>query len=426
MAHIKKVFAREILDSRGNPTVECDVVLDSGHWGRAAVPSGASKGSDEARELRDGKTMYNGKGVQTAVQNVNTLIAPELKDKDISKLLEIDHILKDLDGTENKSHLGANAMLSVSMAAMKAYASYKDEPLFKVIGRDKAKILPVPFMNILNGGAHADNNLDIQEFMIVPLQFMYFSEALRAGVEVFHALKEILKKNNCSTSVGDEGGFAPNLKTHREALDFMMDAIKKAGYKPGEQIALALDVASNEIYDGKFYKLEGKELNQDDLVSYYEELSGTYPIVSIEDGFAEKDYVGWKKFMEKCGKKIQIVGDDLYVTNQKKLQQGIQNRWSNSILIKLNQIGTVSETLGTIAQAQAAHFSTMISHRSGETEDTFIADLAVGVNAAQIKTGSASRSERIAKYNQLIRIEEILGREAIYPGKDIFFNLSTH
>ena len=412
MAHIKKVCAREILDSRGNPTVECDVILDSGHMGRAAVPSGASKGKDEALELRDGKTRYNGKGVQKAVQNVNTVIAPELKDKDISKLLEIDRLLLDLDGTENKSTLGANAILSVSMAAMKAYASFKNEPLFKVIGRDKAKILPVPFMNILNGGAHADNNLDIQEFMIVPLQFMYFSEALRAGVEVFHALKEILKKNNCSTSVGDEGGFAPNLKTHREALDFMMDAIKQAGYTPGEHIALALDVASNEIYDGTHYKLEGKELTKDDLISYYEDLSGTYPIVSIEDGFAETDYDGWKKFTEKCGKKIQIVGDDLYVTNQKKLQQGIQNKWSNSILIKLNQIGSVSETLGTIAQAQAANFSTMISHRSGETEDTFIADLAVGVNAAQIKTGSLSRSERIAKYNQLMRIEEMLGEKA--------------
>ena len=424
MVKIKEIHGREIYDSRGTPTVECDVILDSGHMGRAAVPSGASKGKDEALELRDGKTRYNGKGVQKAVQNVNTVIAPELKDKDISKLLEIDRLLLDLDGTENKSTLGANAILSVSMAAMKAFASFKNEPLFKVIGRDKAKILPVPFMNILNGGAHADNNLDIQEFMIVPLQFMYFSEALRAGVEVFHALKEILKKNNCSTSVGDEGGFAPNLKTHREALDFMMDAIKKAGYTPGEHIALALDVASNEIYDGTYYKLEGKELTRSDLISYYEDLSGTYPIVSIEDGFAETDYDGWKKFTEKCGKKIQIVGDDLYVTNQKKLQQGIQNKWSNSILIKLNQIGSVSETLGTIAQAQAANFSTMISHRSGETEDTFIADLAVGVNAAQIKTGSLSRSERIAKYNQLLRIEEILGREAVYPGKDIFFNLS--
>ncbi len=424
MAHIEKIRAREILDSRGNPTIETDVFLDTGHYGRAAVPSGASKGKYEALELRDGKNRYRGFGVQKAIQNVNTVIAPELKGRDVSKLLEIDQTLIELDGTENKSTLGANAILSVSMATMKAYASCKNEPLFKTIGRDKAKILPVPFMNILNGGAHADNNIAIQEFMVVPLQFMYFSEALRAGVEIFHALKSILKEKGHNTAVGDEGGFAPNLKSHNEALDFIVQAIKQAGYKPGEEVCIALDVAANELYENSYYVLEGKELSSQDMISYYEELAGTYPIVSIEDGLAEDDRAGWKKLMEKLGHQLQIVGDDLYVTNPKRLEEGIRERWSNSILIKLNQIGTVSETLKTISQAQAANLTTMVSHRSGETEDHFIADLAVGTNSGQIKTGSACRSERMAKYNQLLRIEEQLGASAIFPGKDIFYNLT--
>ena len=424
MAHIEKIWAREILDSRGNPTIETDVTLDTGNSGRAAVPSGASKGQYEVLELRDGKNRYCGLGVQKAIQNVNSVIAPELKGCDISKLLEIDKTLIELDGTENKSSLGANAILSVSMATMKAYASYKNEPLFKTIGRDKAKILPVPFMNILNGGAHADNNIAIQEFMIVPLQFMYFSEALRAGVEIFHALKSILKEKGHNTAVGDEGGFAPNLKSHNEALDFIVQAIKQAGYKPGEEVCIALDVAANELYENSHYLLEGKELSSQDMISYYEELAGTYPIVSIEDGLAEDDRDGWKKLTEKLGHKLQIVGDDLYVTNSKRLEEGIRERWSNSILIKLNQIGTVSETLKTISQAQAANLTTIVSHRSGETEDTFIADLAVGTNSGQIKTGSACRSERMAKYNQLLRIEEQLGPHAVFPGKDIFYNLT--
>ncbi|MBI2608480.1 MAG: phosphopyruvate hydratase [Deltaproteobacteria bacterium] len=423
MASLKKIISREILDSRGNPTIETDIILDTGHVGRAAVPSGASTGSDEALELRDKNKRYCGKGVHKAVSYVNNIIAPELLGKDVSKLFEIDQKILSLDGTPNKSKLGANAILSVSMAVMKAYSVFKGEPLFRIIGRDKAKIMPVPLMNILNGGAHADNNLAIQEFMIMPLKFMTFSDALRAGVEVFHALKKKLKEKGHNTAVGDEGGFAPNLKSHSEALDFIMSAIEEAGYKPQEEICIALDVAANELYKGNHYEFEGKELESSDLISYYEEICGTYPIVSIEDGLAEKDFDGWKHLTQKLGNKVQIVGDDLYVTNPKKLEKGIEEKWSNSILIKLNQIGSVSETLQTIAAAQKANFSTIISHRSGETEDTFIADLAVGTNAGQIKTGSACRSERMAKYNQLLRIEEFLGQNAIFPGKDIFYNL---
>ncbi|MBI2026832.1 MAG: phosphopyruvate hydratase [Deltaproteobacteria bacterium] len=425
MACIEKIVSREIIDSRGYPTVETDVFLDTGHMGRAAVPSGASTGSEEALELRDHDSKkFLGKGVSKAISHVNHVLAPELLKMDITKLLDIDKLMIELDGTHNKSKLGANAILSVSMAAMRACAQFKEQPLFRFIGREKAKILPVPFMNVVNGGAHADNNVDIQEFMIVPLGFETFKQALRAGVEVFHSLKQILKKKNYSTAVGDEGGFAPNVSSHAEVLDFLMKAIEQAGYRPGDHIALALDVAASELYEDGFYRLENQNRSAKDLISFYEDLLNQYPIVSIEDGLAENDIEGWKQLTKTLGRRIQLVGDDLYVTNEKKLHKGIEEKWSNSILIKLNQIGTVSQTLNAVSMAQKAGWTSMISHRSGETEDTFIADLAVGTNAGQIKAGSLCRSERTAKYNQLLRIEEMLGVLAVFPGRDIFYNLN--
>ena len=423
VSFIEHVEAREILDSRGNPTVEVEVTLSGEAVGRAAVPSGASTGSREALELRDGdKARYGGKGVLQAVENVNEAINGELVDRNALHQAEIDQLLIELDGTPNKSKLGANAMLGVSMAVARAAADTVKQPLYRYLGGVNATILPVPMMNIINGGAHADNTIDIQEFMIVPVGAYSFSEALRWGTEIFHTLKKVLAERNLATNVGDEGGFAPNLKSAAEALDLIIHAIELAGYNTKDQVKLALDVAASEFYQNGFYDMtgEGKKLNREQMVDYLADLADKYPIISIEDGMAEGDWDGWKLLTDKLNDKVQLVGDDLYVTNPAILQEGIEKGIANSILIKLNQIGTLSETLSAINMAHQAGYTTVISHRSGETEDSFIADLAVAVNAGQIKTGSLCRSERIAKYNQLLRIEQELGPIARYAGPAAF------
>ncbi|MCB9538434.1 MAG: phosphopyruvate hydratase [Myxococcales bacterium] len=420
MATIEHVHAREILDSRGNPTVEVDVHLVGGAEGRFAVPSGASTGEHEAIELRDGDAgRYLGKGVLKAVAHVNEVLGPALLGQRADLQNLIDQTLCGLDGTRNKGKLGANALLGVSIAVAKAAAAHHHMPLYRYLGGVSAHVLPVPMMNIVNGGAHADNNVDFQEFMVVPVGASSFREALRMGAEVFHNLKKVLRDRGLNTAVGDEGGFAPNLESNAAALDRILQAIEAAGYRPGEDIALALDVASSEFYRDGVYKLdgEGRELDAAGLVDFYAELCGRYPIVSIEDGMAEDDWAGWKALTEKLGDQVQLVGDDLFVTNPTRLSRGIGEGIANSILIKVNQIGTLTETLDCITTAHRAGYTTVISHRSGETEDTTIADLAVGVNAGQIKTGSASRSDRIAKYNQLLRIEEALGDNAGWMGK---------
>lgn len=425
MSSIYDIFAREVLDSRGNPTVEVEVTLESGSMGRALVPSGASTGEREALELRDGdKKRYKGKGVLKAVENVNETIAPKLEGLDALEQASIDNLMIELDGTENKSNLGANAILGVSMAVTRAAADFVGLPLYQYIGGIRARELPVPMMNVINGGAHAQNSLDCQEFMIVPVGTDCFRESIRMGVEVFHTLKDVLKDKGYSTGVGDEGGFAPQIKNTKEALDTLMKAIEKAGFKPGEDILLALDVAASELYQaGGKYKIDGNTLTSDKLVDFYDKIINDYPIISIEDGFAQNDWKGWKKFTDKCSSRIQIVGDDVFVTNPNIFREGISKGVANAILIKLNQIGTVTETLTTIEIAKRAGYTCVISHRSGETEDTFIADLAVATNVGQIKTGSASRSERIAKYNQLMRIEEELGDLAIYGGVEVFYSI---
>jgi enolase len=424
MTEILDVLAREILDSRGNPTVEVEVLLESGDFGTAAVPSGASTGEHEAVELRDGdKSRYGGKGVLKAVQNVNEIIAEEIIGWDATDQIGIDRLMIELDGTENKGNLGANAILGVSMAIAKAAASALGLPLFQYLGGVNAKVLPVPQMNILNGGKHADNNVDLQEFMIMPVNAPSFREALRMGAEVFHSLKKVLKDKGYNTAVGDEGGFAPDLKSNEEAVEVILEAITKAGFKPGKDIYLALDPASSEFFntERKVYMLrsEKKELSPEKMTDYYADWVRKYPIISIEDGMAEDDWEGWKDITDKLGKKIQLVGDDLFVTNTKRLQMGIDKNITNSILIKLNQIGTVTETLDCIDMAHRAGYTVVVSHRSGETEDSTIADVVVAVNAGQIKTGSASRSDRIAKYNQLLRIEEMLGEEAQFFGSRV-------
>ncbi len=420
MTEIESIFAREILDSRGQPTVEVEVALRCGCVGRAAVPSGASTGTREALELRDGDPKrFLGKGVTRAVENVNGTIAEALVGEDAVDQAAIDRALIDLDGTPNKRNLGANAILGVSMACAKAAADAHGLPLYRYLGGTNARTLPVPQMNVVNGGAHADNNLDIQEFMIVPLGFSTFASALRAGSEVFHTLRKLLKEKGLVTAVGDEGGFAPNLESNAEALEYLVRAIEKAGYRPGEQIALAIDVAASELFDDGTYALAGegrKGLKAAQMIEYLRELADRFPIVSIEDGLAEGDWDGWKRMTSSLGGSLQIVGDDIFVTNPEILRRGIEDGAANSILIKLNQIGTVTETLDAIETARNAGFTTVISHRSGETEDSTIADLAVAVNAGQIKTGSLSRSDRIAKYNQLLRIEEQLADEARFPG----------
>lgn len=425
MSFIEDIYAREILDSRGNPTIEVEVILEDGSYGTAAVPSGASTGEHEAVELRDGdKDRYLGKGVLKAVQNVNEIIAEEVIGLDAAEQPYIDGIMIDLDGTPNKSKLGANAILGVSMAVAKAAANYFGLPLYQYLGGVNAKTLPVPMMNILNGGKHADNNVDIQEFMIAPAGAAEFREALRMGAEVFHHLKKVLSKKKYNTAVGDEGGFAPDLKSNEEALQVILEAIEKAGYKAGEDIFICLDPASSEFYDKKkgLYILasEKKELTSEEMVDYYEKWVKKYPIISIEDGLDENDWKGWKILTKRLGDKIQLVGDDIFVTNTKKLSKGIDEGVANSILIKLNQIGTVTETLDTIEMAHRAGYTCVISHRSGETEDSTIADLVVATNAGQIKTGSASRSDRIAKYNQLLRIEDSLGEMGQFLGKRVF------
>lgn len=426
MFEIKAIKAREVLDSRGNPTVEVDVCLANGILGRAIVPSGASTGQFEAVELRDGdKKRYLGKGVTKAVNHVNTIIAPQLVGKDVRMQVEIDQFLIHLDGTENKVNLGANAILGVSLACAKAAAKANDMSLYRYIGGTNAKVLPAPMMNILNGGKHADNTVDIQEFMIMPLGAPTFKEALRVGTEVFHALKAVLKDKGYSTAVGDEGGFAPNLKSNEEAFLVIVEAIEKAGYTAGEDVYIAIDVASSELYkDGKYHLTgEGVEKTAEEMIDFYEAMIKKYPIISIEDGLDEDDWTGWKSMTERIGEKVQLVGDDLFVTNTKRLGRGIDNHTANSILIKVNQIGTLTETLEAIELAKEAGYTAVISHRSGETEDVTIADIAVAVNAGQIKTGAPSRTDRVAKYNQLLRIEEELGNRALYKGKQGFYNL---
>lgn len=428
MIYIEDVYAREVLDSRGNPTVEVEAVLSDGAMGRAIVPSGASTGIHEAVELRDGeKDRYLGKGVKKAVYNVNEIIAPHILDADPFDQCMIDKTLIELDGTENKSRLGANAILGVSMALARAAANSLEMPLFKYLGGVNAKTLPTPMMNILNGGSHADNTVDIQEFMIMPAGAPNFREAVRMGAETFHSLKSVLKEKGLNTAVGDEGGFAPNLTTNEEAIQVIIEAIKKAGYEPGKDIFIALDVAASEFYDDKagIYDLsgEGVQKTADEMVEYYQELIKNYPIISIEDGLAEDDWSGWEMMTEKLGEKIQLVGDDLFVTNTKRLEDGIKRNIANSILIKVNQIGTLTETFDAIEMAKKAGYTAVVSHRSGETEDTTIADIVVGLNAGQIKTGSLSRTDRIAKYNQLLRIEECLEECGEYAGFDAFYNL---
>lgn len=426
MAMITEVYAREILDSRGNPTVEVEVCLEDGAMGRAAVPSGASTGVHEAVELRDGdKERYLGKGVTKAVDNVNDIIAEAIIGLDATRQTEIDELLVRLDGTPNKGRLGANAILGVSMAVAKAAAASVGLPLYLYLGGVAAKELPVPMMNILNGGEHADNNVDIQEFMIMPVGAKSFSEALRMNAEIYHNLKALLKEKGLSTALGDEGGFAPNLKCNSDAIEVILEATERAGYKPGKDIVMAMDVASSEFYvDGK-YKMtgEGVEMTSEEMVDYLAGLCEKYPIISIEDGMAEDDWDGWKKLTKKLGKKVQLVGDDLFVTNEERLVQGIEKGVANAILIKVNQIGTLTETFNAIETAKRAGYTCIISHRSGETEDTTLADIAVAVNAGQIKTGAPARTDRVAKYNQLLRIEEDLGKAAKYNGMKVFYNI---
>ncbi|MDP4263478.1 MAG: phosphopyruvate hydratase [Bacteroidota bacterium] len=427
MSYISEIFARQILDSRGNPTVEVDVITDEGAIGRAAVPSGASTGVHEAVELRDGdKKKYSGKGVLKAVKNVNETIAPALFSYDVADQTGIDQMMIQLDGTPNKGKLGANAILAVSMAVAKAAAEEAALPLYRYIGGTNAKTLPIPMMNILNGGAHADNKIDFQEFMVMPAGAPTFSEGLRWGVEIFHALKSVLKKKGYSTNVGDEGGFAPDIQSNEEAIETVMTAIKTAGFKAGADVYIAMDPAVSEMYDSAkkvyhFHKSDGKKLSSEKMVDYWAGWVKNYPIVSIEDGMAEDDWKGWKLMTDKLGGKIQLVGDDLFVTNVTRLQQGIDTGVANGLLVKVNQIGTITETINAVTLAQHNGYNTIMSHRSGETEDTTIADLAVALNCGQIKTGSASRTDRMAKYNQLIRIEELLGESAIYPKGKIKF-----
>lgn len=428
MPYIIDIQAREVLDSRGNPTIEVELTTDSGAHGHALVPSGASTGEHEAVELRDGdKNRYLGKGVQKAVKNVNDIIAPSLLGVRVTEQRLIDQTMLELDGSPNKSKLGANAILGVSMAAARAAADYSEVPLYQYLGGFNAHTLPTPMMNIINGGSHADNNVDFQEFMIMPVSPKTFKEALRVGAEVFHALKSVLKSKGYNTAVGDEGGFAPNLKSNEEALEVIIESIEKAGYKPGEDVLLAMDVASSEFYDkdSNAYQLdgEGKTMSAAELTDFYAELVEKYPIVSIEDGLDENDWDGWKILTDKLGKKIQLVGDDLFVTNTEKLRRGIDNGIANSILVKVNQIGTLTETFDAIEMAKRAGYTCVISHRSGETEDATIADIAVATNAGQIKTGSLSRTDRVAKYNQLLRIEDRLDSSATYSGKAVFYNL---
>lgn len=427
MSYIANIYARQILDSRGNPTIEVDILTENEYLGRAAVPSGASTGIHEAVELRDkNKKVYDGKGVLKAVKNVNTIIADALVGWDVADQTGIDAKMLALDGTENKGKLGANAILAVSLAVAKAAALEANLPLYRYIGGTNAKILPIPMMNILNGGAHADNKIDFQEFMVMPVGASSFSEALQWGVEIFHSLKAVLKKKGYSTNVGDEGGFAPNIQSNEEAIETVMEAIQKAGYKAGSQVAIAMDPAVSEMYlsDKKvyhFHKSDGKKLSIEKMVDYWESWVKQYPIISIEDGMAEDDWKGWKLMTERLGKKIQLVGDDLFVTNVKRLEKGVDEHIANALLVKVNQIGTLTETINAVSMAQNNGYNTIMSHRSGETEDTTIADLAVALNCGQIKTGSASRTDRIAKYNQLIRIEELLGSSAVFPKGKIKF-----
>ena len=429
MSYISEIFARQILDSRGNPTVEVDVITEEGALGRAAVPSGASTGIHEAVELRDGdKKKYLGKGVLKAVKNVNDTIAPALLGNEVADQSGIDEMMIQLDGSPNKANLGANAILAVSMAVAKAAAEEAALPLFRYIGGTNARTIPIPMMNILNGGAHADNKIDFQEFMVMPVGAPDFSEGLRWGVEIFHALKSVLKKKGFSTNVGDEGGFAPNIQSNEEAIETVLTAIQAAGYKTGSQIMIAMDAANSELWDGKkkkyvFHKSSGKEMSSEQLVKYWTSWVKQYPIASIEDGMAEDDWNGWKMLTESVGDRCQLVGDDLFVTNVTRLQQGIDKGIGNGLLVKVNQIGTVTETINAVTLAQHNGYNTIMSHRSGETEDTTIADLAVALNCGQIKTGSASRTDRMAKYNQLIRIEELLGSSAIYPKGKIKFGM---
>lgn len=427
MSFISNIVARQVLDSRGNPTVEVDVHTSDGHMGRAAVPSGASTGKHEAVELRDAnKKIYMGKGVLKAVANVNDKIAEELYGWDATDQRGIDQVMLDMDGTANKAKLGANAILAVSMAAAKAAAQATGLSLYRYVGGANAKTLPVPMMNILNGGAHADNKIDFQEFMVMPVGASSFSEGLRWGVEIFHSLKTVLKDKGYSTNVGDEGGFAPNIQSNEEAIETVLKAIEKAGYKPGDQVAIAMDAANSELYDEKskkyvFHKSSGAKMSSEQLVEYWVKWCKKYPIVSIEDGMAEDDWKGWKMLTEALGNKVQLVGDDLFVTNVTRLERGIKESIGNGLLVKVNQIGTLSETIDAVTMAQHNRYNTIMSHRSGETEDYTIADLAVALNCGQIKTGSASRSDRMAKYNQLLRIEEELGNNAYYPGKALKF-----
>jgi len=427
MSYISEIHARQILDSRGNPTIEVDIVTDEAAMGRAAVPSGASTGIHEAVELRDGdKKLYQGKGVLKAVGHVNNQIAEKLLGWEVADQAGLDQLLIDLDGTANKSKLGANAVLAVSMAAAKAAAQEAGLPLFRYIGGTNARTLPMPMMNILNGGAHADNKIDFQEFMIMPVGAASFSEGLRWGTEIFHVLKGVLKKKGYSTNVGDEGGFAPNIQSNEEAIETVLEAIRAAGFKTGTQIVIAMDAANSELWDSRkkkyvFHKSSGKELSSDQLVKFWEGWVKKYPIASIEDGMAEDDWAGWKNLTDTVGDKVQLVGDDLFVTNVLRLQKGIDTGVANGLLVKVNQIGTITETINAVTLAQHNGYNTIMSHRSGETEDTTIADLAVALNCGQIKTGSASRTDRIAKYNQLIRIEEILGKNGVYPKGKIKF-----
>jgi enolase len=427
MSSIKKIFARQILDSRGNPTVEVDIHTEGGYLGRAAVPSGASTGIHEAVELRDGdKKIYQGKGVLKAVENVNTILAAKLKGFEVSDQAGLDATIIAADGTENKGKLGANGMLAVSLAAAKAAAKEAGLPLYRYIGGTNAVTLPIPMMNILNGGAHADNKIDFQEFMVMPVGASSFSEGLRWGVDIFHTLKSVLKKKGFSTNVGDGGGFAPNIQSNEEAIETVLEAISAAGYKTGSQIAIAMDAANSELWDSKkkkyiFHKSNKKELSSDELVKFWASWVKKYPIISIEDGMAEDDWAGWKNLTDTVGSKVQLVGDDLFVTNVERLKKGIETKTANALLVKVNQIGTLTETINAVTMAQHNSYNTIMSHRSGETEDTTIADLAVALNCGQIKTGSASRTDRIAKYNQLIRIEEKLGKNAFYPKGKITF-----
>lgn len=428
MTVISDIYAREILDSRGNPTIEVEVWTESGGYGRAGVPSGASTGAFEAVELRDGdKNRYLGKGVLTAVDNVNNIIAPELIGRDAINQAQIDKLLIALDGTPNKGKLGANAILGVSIGCAKAAASALGLPLYQYLGGVNGKVLPVPMMNILNGGQHADNNVDIQEFMVMPVGAVSFREALRMGAEIFHSLKSVLKSKGLNTAVGDEGGFAPNLSSNEEALITIVEAIKKAGFAPGKDVMLAIDVAASDLFDPetKIYTLEGegRKFTQAEMVDYYADLVSKYPIISIEDGMNEEDWEGWKMLTEKLGDKVQLVGDDIFVTNTERLKKGIELKVANSILIKLNQIGTITETLDTIEMAKRAGYTAVVSHRSGETDDSTIADLVIAVNAGQIKTGAPSRIDRVAKYNQLLRLEDMLCDIAQYNGLEVFYNL---